>query len=126
MSEENKQRLVNCVKIGKELPGLDSPPRKDELGQRIFESISAQAWALWQAQQTIIINHYGLNMVDPKAHEFLSQQMEEFFFGEGSQMPDDWIPEGEAPGPDGKGAPAPSAKDAPSSGGKGAPAPAQK
>jgi Fe-S cluster biosynthesis and repair protein YggX len=114
-----EQRMVNCVKIGKELPGLDRPPRNDELGQRIFENVSAQAWNLWLDQQTIIINHYGLNMADPQAHQFLSEQMEEFFFGEGARLPDDWIPEdqrGQVPSPGGKGAPS----------GKGAPAPSSK
>ena len=126
-----EQRMVQCVKIGKELPGLNRPPRNDELGKRIYETVSAQAWQLWLHQQTIAINHYGLNMADPEAHNFLTQQMEEFLFGEGAQLPDDWIPEdqrGSAPGPDGKGAPAPSDKGGGggSGGGKGAPAPASK
>ena len=125
MSDEKTPRLVHCVKLGKELPGLTSLTRNDELGQRIFENVSAQGWKLWLEQQTVLINHYGLNMVDPKSHEFLSQQMEEFFFGEGAQLPDEWIPEeerGQHPSPGGKGGPA--AKGAPS--GKGAPTPARK
>ncbi|MDH5506133.1 MAG: oxidative damage protection protein [Anaerolineae bacterium] len=121
MAEEQAQRTVNCIKLGRELPGLQRPPRNDELGQRIFEKVSAQAWQLWQEQQTILINHYGLNMVDPQAHEFLSQQMEEFFFGEGAQLPEDWVPEGQGGGKGASGG-----KGAPSSGGKGAPAPARK
>ena len=113
---EQQPRMVKCVKIGKELPGLSAPPRNDELGQRIYENVSAQAWQLWLDQQTILINHYGLNMADPAAHEFLSQQMEEFFFGDDSQLPDDWIPpdqgpSGPAPVKGGKGAPAPRGKN---------------
>jgi Fe-S cluster biosynthesis and repair protein YggX len=121
-----EQRMVDCVKIGKNLPGLEHLPRNDDLGKRIFENVSAQAWTLWQDQQTILINHYGLNMVDPQAHEFLSQQMQDFFFGDGAKLPDDWIPEGErgeqpeAEG--GKGGDA--AKGAPAA--KDAPAPARK
>ena len=107
-------RMVNCVKFGRELPGLDRPPVAGELGQRIYENVSADGWELWKQQVVILINHYGLNMADPRAQAFLNEQMEEFFFGEGAQMPDDWIPEGQG----GKGAPAPSAK--------GAPAPPQK
>ncbi len=93
MSEE--QRMVKCVKLGKELPGLGRPPRNDELGQRIFENVSAQGWQLWVDQQTILINHYGLNLADPQAHAFLSEQMEEFFFSEDAQMPEGWVPEGQ-------------------------------
>jgi Fe-S cluster biosynthesis and repair protein YggX len=58
---------------------------------------------------TILINHYGLNMADPRAQEFMNQQMEEFFFGEGAQMPEEWVPEGQG----GKGAPAPGGKGGP-------------
>lgn len=130
MPEETKQRLVNCVKLGRELPGLDKPPRNDDLGQRIFENVSAQGWKMWLEQQTLLINHYSLNMVDPDAREFLTKQLEEFFFGDGAQVPDDWIPEEErgqqsAPGEKGGSADADkggasASKDSPS------PAPAQK
>ena len=106
--------MVNCVKYGRELPGLEKPPAPGELGQRIYENVSAAGWDLWKEQVVILINHCGLNMADPRAQAFLNDQMEEFFFGEGAQMPDDWTPAGQG----GKGAPAPS--------GKGAPAPPQK
>ena len=116
-----EQRMVNCVKLGKELPGLKKPPFPGELGLRIYRSVSQPAWELWPAQSTLLINHYGLNMRDPAAQRFLMEQMEEFFFGEGARMPEDWVPEGEgAPGPQGKGgAPAPPSKG-------GAPAPQKK
>lgn len=129
--EEKKPRMVNCVKLVRELPGLERAPRNDDLGKRIFENVSAQAWDMWLAQQTILINHYGLNMVDPEAHKFLSEQMEEFFFGDGAAQPDEWIPEDERgqhspPSGGGKGAPSGGGKGAPSGSGKGAPAPARK
>ena len=60
-------RTVKCVKLGRELPGLDKPPFPGELGQRIFENISKQAYDMWPAQSTLIINHYGLNMADPES-----------------------------------------------------------
>jgi Fe-S cluster biosynthesis and repair protein YggX len=88
-----------------------------DLGQRVYDNISQMAWDMWTQQVTILINHYGLNMADPNAQEFLQQQMEEFFFGVGAQMPEDWVPEGQG----GKGGA--SAKGQPS---KGAPAPQQK
>lgn len=121
MSESPK--LVDCVKLGKMLPALSAPPRNDDLGKKILAHVSQQAWELWLAQQTILINHYGLNMADPQAHTFLSEQMEEYFFGDGAQLPEDWVPEGQG---DGKGAPSGGGKGAPSGGGKGAPSPPQK
>ena len=81
-------RLVYCVKLGRELPGLEKPPFPGALGQRIYEQISQKAWDMWPAQSTLIINHYGLNMADPEARKILREQMEEFFFGEDAKMPE--------------------------------------
>lgn len=89
-------RMVQCVKLGRELPGLAKPPFPGELGQRIYENISQQAWNMWPAQATIVINHYGLSMADPSAQQILMQQMEEFFFGADAQMPEGWSPQGQA------------------------------
>jgi len=99
-------RMVECVKLGRELPGLDEPPFPGELGQRIYEHVSRQAYELWPQQATLLINHYGLNLADPEARQLLMNQMEEFFFGEGARMPEGWTP----PGAGGKGAPAPRQK----------------
>ena len=106
-------RMVQCVKLGRELPGLDKPPFPGELGQRIYENVSKQAWDMWPAQSTLIINHYGLNMGDPEARKVLREQMEEFFFGEQPKMPEGWTPEDEeaaSVGPSAKGGGAPSRK----------------
>jgi Fe-S cluster biosynthesis and repair protein YggX len=89
-------RMVTCAKLGRELPGLNRPPFGGELGKRIFENVSQDAWALWQDHSTLLINHYGLNLRDPAAQKFLMQQMEQFFFGEGAQLPADWTPETQA------------------------------
>jgi len=86
-------RMVQCVKLGRQLPGLARPPFGGELGKRIFENVSQEAWALWQPQSTLLINHYGLNLRDPAAQKFLMQQMEEFYFGQGAQYPEDFTPE---------------------------------
>jgi Fe-S cluster biosynthesis and repair protein YggX len=88
-------RMVQCVKLGRELPGLDKPPFPGELGQRIYEHVSKQAWETWPAQSTLIINHYGLNMADPESRKLLREQMEEFFFGSDAKMPEGWIAEDE-------------------------------
>jgi len=100
-------RMVKCVKLGRELPGLDKPPFPGELGKRIYENISKQAYDMWPAQSTLIINHYGLNMADPEARKLLREQMEEFFFGQEAKMPEGWVPETEStdtPEPAGAGA----------------------
>src|SRR5258707_11346350 len=98
-------RMVNCVKLGRELPGLDKPPFPGELGKRIYEGISKQAYEMWPAQSTLIINHYGLNMADPESRKILREQMEDFFFGEDAKMPEGWAPEavGAGAGPQSKG-----------------------
>ena len=87
-------RMVQCVKLGQELPGLEKLPFPGELGQRIYEHVSAEAWELWQSQATLIINHYNLNMADPDARKLLREQMEEFFFAQDNQMPEGWTPPG--------------------------------
>ncbi|MDE0140958.1 MAG: oxidative damage protection protein [Caldilineaceae bacterium] len=102
-------RLVQCAKIGQELPGMASPPYPGDLGQRIYERISQAGWDMWMQYSVVLINHYGLSLGDPQSREFLMQQTEEFFFGVGAQMPEGWTPEG-TPGagkgvPAGKGAP---------------------
>jgi Fe-S cluster biosynthesis and repair protein YggX len=75
--------LVDCARLGEELPALDRAPFPGELGQRIYNEISQLAWSMWQQQSTLLINHYGLNMADPRAQQFLMEQMEEFLFGDG-------------------------------------------
>jgi Fe-S cluster biosynthesis and repair protein YggX len=86
-------QTVKCVKLGQELPGLNRPPFPGELGQRVFENVSQAAWQMWQQQSALLINHYGLTLRDPAAQKFLMEQLEEFFFGEGAQMPEEWTPE---------------------------------
>ncbi len=85
-------RMVYCVRLKKEAPGLDRPPYYGELGQRIFENVSQQAWQEWLRHQTMLINEYRLTPVDPKARKFLEQEMEKFFFGEGSSAPEGFVP----------------------------------
>ena len=85
-------RMVYCVKLGRELPGLEKPPFPGELGQRIYEQISQEAYNMWPAQSTLLINHYSLNLADPEARKLLRTQMEEFFFGADAMMPKGWTP----------------------------------
>jgi len=85
-------RMVHCVKLDRELPGLESAPVGGELGQRIYDQASQQAWEMWEQQATLLMNHYGLSMGDPEARKFLREQMEEFFFSPEAKMPSDFDP----------------------------------
>jgi Fe-S cluster biosynthesis and repair protein YggX len=86
MARETKTlTVVQCAKLGEELPALDRPPFPGPLGQRVYEEVSKYAYKLWQDQARLIINHYGLNMADPRAQEFLFEQMEAFLFEEGAE-----------------------------------------
>lgn len=85
-------RTVHCVKLGREAPGLEKAPYPGELGRRIHEQVSAEAWREWLAHQTILINEYRLTPIDPKHRRFLEGEMEKYFFGEGSEVPDAFQP----------------------------------
>ena len=84
--------MVHCVKLGRDAEGLDFAPYPGDLGKRIFESVSKQAWQDWLRHQTMLINEYRLTPIDPKARKFLEQEMEKFFFGGGSAAPKDFVP----------------------------------
>jgi len=85
-------RMVQCVKLGREAEGLDYPTYPGELGKKIWENVSKEAWGMWLNQQTMLINEYRINPMDPKARKFIESEMEKFFFGEGSQLPPDFKP----------------------------------
>jgi Fe-S cluster biosynthesis and repair protein YggX len=80
-------REIFCHKLKKQAPGLAYVPFPGELGQRIYQEISQEAWQLWLQQQTMLINEYRLNMTESSARSFLTAEMEKFFFGEGSDKP---------------------------------------
>lgn len=86
------ERMVQCVKLGQQLPGLDEPPYTGELGQRIYENVSKQAWEMWKDHVRMLINEYQLNPATPEAWQIISTEAERFFFGEGSQLPPDYVP----------------------------------
>lgn len=86
-------RTIHCVKLNKEAEGLDFPPYPGEMGKKLYESISKEAWQMWLSQQTMLINEYRLSLADPKSQAFLKAEMEKFFFGEGSAPPADFVPE---------------------------------
>ena len=84
-------RMVQCVKLGTEAEGLDFAPYPGELGKKIYENVSKQGWESWVGHQTMLINEYRLTPVDPKARKFLEEEMEKFFFGEGSETPKEFV-----------------------------------
>lgn len=85
--------MVECTKLKKSLPALERAPYPGELGQRILASISKDAWQQWLEHQTILINEYRLNLMDPKARKMLETEMENFLFGQGSAKPDAYTPQ---------------------------------
>ena len=84
-------RTVHCIKLDKDAEGLDAPTYPGELGQRIFDNVSREAWKLWLGQQTILINEHRISPIDPEARKFLETEMEKFFFGGGSEMPGGFV-----------------------------------
>jgi len=85
-------RTVNCIKLGREADGLDFPPYPGALGQRIFESVSKEAWAAWLKQQTMLVNENRLSLADPQARKYLADQTEAYFFGDGAEQASGYIP----------------------------------
>lgn len=85
-------RMVNCVKLGREAEGLDFQPYPGELGKRIFENVSKEAWQQWIRTQTMIINENHLNLADPRHRQYLAEQMEKHFFGEGAEQVQGYVP----------------------------------
>ena len=86
-------RKVFCVKFQREMEGLDEVPFEGHpLGQRIFENVSKDAWKMWVEHMKMLMNEYRLNLGTKEAQEFLLQQMENYFFGEGAALPPDFVP----------------------------------
>jgi len=86
-------RMVQCVYLKQEAEGLGRPVYPGELGQRIYDNVSKQAWGEWLKHQTMLINEYRLTPIEPKARKFLEEEMDKFFFGEGSSAPSEFVPE---------------------------------
>ncbi len=89
---DKSDRTVQCVKFQKELPGLNEPPWPGELGERIYENVSVDAWKLWEEQMKMLINEYRLMPWQKEAQTTIAKNMEDFFFGEGSVLPPDYVP----------------------------------
>lgn len=84
-------KTVFCAKLKQEMEAMSAPPFPGELGQKIFTQISKQAWSMWISHQTMLINEYRLNLADPQSRQFLSSEMDKYFFGEGSELPKGFV-----------------------------------
>ena len=85
-------RMVKCVKLGHEAEGLDRPTYPGELGKRIYNNVSKEAWQGWIKHQTMLINENRLNLADAKARQYLAEQMEKHFFGDGADQAQGYVP----------------------------------
>jgi len=85
-------RMVHCVKLGREAEGLERPTYPGELGKRIFENVSKEAWQAWLRHQTMLVNENRLNLADQKARKYLAEQMEKHFFGDGADAAAGYVP----------------------------------
>lgn len=86
-------RVVKCVKFQKELPGLDKQPWPGELGERIYQNISVDAWKLWEERMKMILNEYRLMPWQKEAQQLVTKHMEDFFFGEDAALPPGYVPQ---------------------------------
>ena len=85
-------RTVHCIKLGRDAEGLPFAPWPGELGKRIYEQVSKEAWAGWLAHQTMLINENRINPLEAKARAFIAGEMERYFFGAGSTPPPGYVP----------------------------------
>ena len=86
-------RMVNCIKLGREADGLDFPPMPGELGKRIYENVSKEAWQQWVKQQTMLINENRLSLADAQARKYLAEQVQKHFFGDGADQISGFTPQ---------------------------------
>jgi Fe-S cluster biosynthesis and repair protein YggX len=92
-SAGHNERIVHCVKFGRDLPGLDRIPWKGEIGKRVYENVSKDAWKMWLEHSKMVMNEYRLNPLDPNSQKIMEEQMEQFFFGEGAKLPEGYVPQ---------------------------------
>lgn len=85
-------RMVHCIHLNKEAEGLAYPPYPGELGKRIYDQVSKEAFEMWKRHQTMLVNENRLNLADARARQYLARQMEEYFFGTGADKPAGFVP----------------------------------
>ncbi len=85
--------MVHCVKLGREAEGLDRPPLKGDLGQRVFDNVSKDAWRMWLEHSKMLINEFRLDLTSEQGQRIWMTEMEKYFFGDGSALPPDLVPD---------------------------------
>jgi Fe-S cluster biosynthesis and repair protein YggX len=88
-----EQRTVHCIKLGKDLPGLDKPPIPGDVGQMVYEKVSKEAFKGFLDYFKMIINEYRIDLSSPESDKIFEDQMKEYFFGKGMKLPDEYVPE---------------------------------
>ena len=83
---------VFCVKLKRDMPGLDEPPFDNDLGKKVYDNVSQEAWKMWIEHSKMLMNEYRLNPLDPQSQKIMEEQMEQFFFGEGAKLPAEYVP----------------------------------
>jgi Fe-S cluster biosynthesis and repair protein YggX len=86
------EHKVFCVKLQQELPGLDEPPFDTDLGKKVYDNVSSQAWGMWMEHCKMLLNEYRLNPARKEDQAAIVQQLEQFFFGQGSTLPKEYVP----------------------------------
>jgi Fe-S cluster biosynthesis and repair protein YggX len=85
-------RTVHCIKLGVDAEGLDKPPFKGELGERVFNTVSKEAWRKWLEHSKMLINEYRLDLVSEAGQRVWMRELENYFYGEGSAAPPEFKP----------------------------------
>lgn len=91
-AEDPNARKVFCVKFQREMQGLDEPPFNGELGEKIYNNVSKEAWKMWGEHCKMLLNEYRLNPANKQDQELIVKQMDQYFFGEGAALPSNYVP----------------------------------
>ena len=84
-------RTVNCIKLGVPAEGLDKPPFRGDLGQRVYETVSKEAWKKWLEHSKMLINEFRLDLTSEQGQQVWYTEMDKFFYGGGSSAPPDFV-----------------------------------
>jgi Fe-S cluster biosynthesis and repair protein YggX len=88
--------MVQCVKLGREAEGLEKQPIKGDLGKRVFENVSREAWRMWLEHSKMLINEYRIDLMSEAGQRMWMTELEKYFFGEGASVPAEYVPEKKA------------------------------
>jgi len=87
-----EERIIHCIKLDKDLPGLTKPPIMGEIGQKVFEGVSKEAFKMFLEHFKMVVNEYRLDLSSPSTDKIFEDQMQDYFFGAGMQLPEEYVP----------------------------------